>query len=910
MVPGAPSEREGLRQALVGREELLTRFRSELECPEPLIIDLAGPEGIGKSALLERLASEARERGALTMLVSLDAYSPRPAEEERDLDFKDIRLSEHFRLLRELARQLPFEAHRRFAERLEAVVSVTATREPSHLTLESAAEDAVVALTEGLRTAEGRVVVLADDFTAVREDHLGRWFVMLLRELADAGVLAVVARMSAADPPRYPEPVLTVHLRPLSQSDVDRWLQEALGRPVEQEVVEAVARWSGGYPIALKAAVMTAREADGLDDLRRRLDEPPRPLTEAMEPVLRRLRGADKPLGSIVEIGGVVREFDEELILTLLADLRVDPPTDLNLVLEALPFVRVDRERYRFPDFFRRAVQRDLERRRDSYEQRSRLDTIHKHALDYYREKGGLAIRGSTGYAAGQRFDRPDTRSYLLEEVHHAVALRDGPSARQAFATAYLDAFWWWVRSEFCARLLEEWKAREGEPEDQHLHRLLCRLQADYRSPTDLEDDVPECGRRAYEALTALCRLLGITGSGDPTPKEAHLLAILDVLTANELRIAEPDSDGIAALYDEAHGLLLRNEKEAAWPRRGRGVEDDGWCIPWVLTYQADHARERGSHSEARAKVQEAFTRARASSDLDWEVLAFGHQMLGQVAFAEGRWSRAFVHYGRAVACAYVFQGTEPLDTYTVDVYVEATDLLLARAYELARRDRHAAAGACAVVNALFEPYWREVGERPAPPTFDWPRLDDAYGRGRLAAMLFPPPRPAADPRLERAYVERIAALEPVLRRAELGPEGDRAAGHQLRLRSALSHALRAVSERLRKRAAPAPPIPADSFFQDNDEVWPGHWVDDGPKPWARLDQDDELDVFLRESVDRLPPRQREVVTLRDIEGISAEDVSEWLDLSPSDQLVTLHRARAELRARLNERRHRLERVG
>jgi RNA polymerase sigma-70 factor (ECF subfamily) len=45
--------------------------------------------------------------------------------------------------------------------------------------------------------------------------------------------------------------------------------------------------------------------------------------------------------------------------------------------------------------------------------------------------------------------------------------------------------------------------------------------------------------------------------------------------------------------------------------------------------------------------------------------------------------------------------------------------------------------------------------------------------------------------------------------------------------------------------------------------------------------------------------RQRLVVELRDVEGYTAEEVCATLQLTPGNQRVLLHRARATLRARL-----------
>ena len=61
---------------------------------------------------------------------------------------------------------------------------------------------------------------------------------------------------------------------------------------------------------------------------------------------------------------------------------------------------------------------------------------------------------------------------------------------------------------------------------------------------------------------------------------------------------------------------------------------------------------------------------------------------------------------------------------------------------------------------------------------------------------------------------------------------------------------------------------------------------------------DEVLDVA-RAAIAALPPSQREVVTLRDVEGWSSDDVSEALGITPGNQRVLLHRGRSRVRAAL-----------
>ncbi len=74
------------------------------------------------------------------------------------------------------------------------------------------------------------------------------------------------------------------------------------------------------------------------------------------------------------------------------------------------------------------------------------------------------------------------------------------------------------------------------------------------------------------------------------------------------------------------------------------------------------------------------------------------------------------------------------------------------------------------------------------------------------------------------------------------------------------------------------------------------------PQPWADPEQralDAETCAVIRNAVDRLPPDQREVITMRDLIGWSAPEVCDALDVSDANQRVLLHRARSKVRAAL-----------
>ena len=94
------------------------------------------------------------------------------------------------------------------------------------------------------------------------------------------------------------------------------------------------------------------------------------------------------------------------------------------------------------------------------------------------------------------------------------------------------------------------------------------------------------------------------------------------------------------------------------------------------------------------------------------------------------------------------------------------------------------------------------------------------------------------------------------------------------------------------------------SRFLGPDDRYAGHWAAPLPRwdelPVERLESKETIATIQR-AIDALPPRQREVITLRDIEGWEAAEVSGALDLSEGNQRVLLHRARAKVRQAVEE---------
>src|SRR6267154_4479869 len=101
---------------------------------------------------------------------------------------------------------------------------------------------------------------------------------------------------------------------------------------------------------------------------------------------------------------------------------------------------------------------------------------------------------------------------------------------------------------------------------------------------------------------------------------------------------------------------------------------------------------------------------------------------------------------------------------------------------------------------------------------------------------------------------------------------------------------------------APGEPAVPPGRFRGSDDKWPHNWALP-PHSWgessdARLLAEETMELVTR-AIAELSPAQQQVITLRDIEGWTAEDVCNVLLISETNQRVLLHRARSHVRAAL-----------
>ena len=92
--------------------------------------------------------------------------------------------------------------------------------------------------------------------------------------------------------------------------------------------------------------------------------------------------------------------------------------------------------------------------------------------------------------------------------------------------------------------------------------------------------------------------------------------------------------------------------------------------------------------------------------------------------------------------------------------------------------------------------------------------------------------------------------------------------------------------------------------FKPAEHQGAGWWVS-YPRSWEHEPEErmltEETQSVIRRAIEALPANQREVITLRDIEGWSSEEVCNTLEITETNQRVLLHRARSKARRALEQ---------
>jgi RNA polymerase sigma-70 factor (ECF subfamily) len=98
------------------------------------------------------------------------------------------------------------------------------------------------------------------------------------------------------------------------------------------------------------------------------------------------------------------------------------------------------------------------------------------------------------------------------------------------------------------------------------------------------------------------------------------------------------------------------------------------------------------------------------------------------------------------------------------------------------------------------------------------------------------------------------------------------------------------------------PSVDPSRFLPADDAQYPGHWACQ-PQHWDMTPEQQllsrESQTFIEQAIASLPQLQKEVITLRDVQGWENEEICALLGISEANCRVLLHRARSRMRQAL-----------
>ena len=167
-------------------------------------------------------------------------------------------------------------------------------------------------------------------------------------------------------------------------------------------------------------------------------------------------------------------------------------------------------------------------------------------------------------------------------------------------------------------------------------------------------------------------------------------------------------------------------------------------------------------------------------------------------------------------------------------------------------------------------------------------------------AMIYVSSRAVAEEVVEETWLGVLKGLDRFEGRSSLKTWILKIASNIARTRAVrASHCLASLPETDAER--PESSVDPGRFLPPDHARYPGHWARE-PAAWdtpeERLPSGEARGVIVA-AIERLPPAQRLVVTLRDIEGWSADETCQALELTDGNQRVLLHQGRSKLRAAL-----------
>jgi RNA polymerase sigma-70 factor, ECF subfamily len=167
-------------------------------------------------------------------------------------------------------------------------------------------------------------------------------------------------------------------------------------------------------------------------------------------------------------------------------------------------------------------------------------------------------------------------------------------------------------------------------------------------------------------------------------------------------------------------------------------------------------------------------------------------------------------------------------------------------------------------------------------------------------AQIFVPSRAVAEEVVQETWLRVLGALERFEGRSSLRTWVFRILVNTAKTRAQREGRVIPFSALREPGRVPEAAVEPERFLPEHD-AHAGGWASPPPElPEERL-LAAETRQAIGAAIEALPASQRAVISLRDVEGWSAEEVCNALDLTEVNQRVLLHRARAKVRQALED---------
>jgi RNA polymerase sigma-70 factor (ECF subfamily) len=169
-------------------------------------------------------------------------------------------------------------------------------------------------------------------------------------------------------------------------------------------------------------------------------------------------------------------------------------------------------------------------------------------------------------------------------------------------------------------------------------------------------------------------------------------------------------------------------------------------------------------------------------------------------------------------------------------------------------------------------------------------------------ALLYVPTRAVAEEVVQETWLGVLRGLDRFEGRSSFKTWLFRILANTAKTRGAREGRTLPLSALRNPAAVPEPAVAPERFLDHAHPRWPGHWATP-PEVWSPEDRlvAKETRAVVAAAIEALPPGQRAVISLRDLEGWDADEVRNALDLSETNQRVLLHRARSKVRRALED---------